>query len=105
MYQSNANELDGICRSKRNCRGKPYVGAALIGGPARDRGAICDSPRPAEIDRSGLAGNEKQKALCLRANKIHPMGTSGMRVTFLDPSTMVFDTKEAVKSALDARDG
>jgi len=48
---------------------------------------------------------KKIKPMLLRANKIYPMGTSGMLVTFLDPSTMVFGTKEAVKSALDARDG
>jgi hypothetical protein len=48
---------------------------------------------------------KKIKPMLLRANKIYPMGTSGMLVTFLDPSTMVFGTKEAIKSALDARDG
>lgn len=48
---------------------------------------------------------KKVKPLLLRANKIYPMGNSGMLVTFLDPSTLVFGTKEAVKSALDTRDG
>ena len=48
---------------------------------------------------------KKVKPLLLRANKIYPMGNSGMLVTFLDPSTLVFGTKEAIKSALDARDG
>ncbi len=48
---------------------------------------------------------KKVKPMLLRANKIYPMGNSGMLVTFLDPSTMVFGTRDAVKSALDTRDG
>lgn len=41
----------------------------------------------------------------LRQNRIYPMGRSGMQVSFLNPTTMVFGEEEALKSALDARDG
>lgn len=41
----------------------------------------------------------------LRQNRIYPMGRSGMQVSFLNPTTMVFGQGEALKSALDARDG
>jgi hypothetical protein len=41
----------------------------------------------------------------LRQNKIYPMGRSGMQVSFLNPTTMVFGEEAALKSALDARDG
>ena len=33
------------------------------------------------------------------------MGASGMAVTFVNPTTMIFGSSEAVKAALDARDG
>ncbi len=48
---------------------------------------------------------QKVKATMLRANKIYPLGASGMSVAFLDESTMVFGGLAAVKQALDARDG
>jgi hypothetical protein len=41
----------------------------------------------------------------LRNNKIYPMGANGMSVVFLNQTTMVFGDKEAVKEAMDARDG
>lgn len=41
----------------------------------------------------------------LRENRIYPMGRSGMQVSFLNPTTMVFGESEALESALDARDG
>ncbi len=46
----------------------------------------------------------KVKPVTLRNNSIYPMG-SGMSVAFLNQTTMVFGDKEAVKAALDARDG
>jgi hypothetical protein len=54
-----------------------------------------------------LAGftKNKIKPIMLRRNEIWPMGSSGMSVSFLNQTTMVFGDKEAVKSALDARDG
>lgn len=38
-------------------------------------------------------------------NKIYPMGGSGMMVVFLNPTTMIFGSADALKPALDARDG
>ncbi len=48
---------------------------------------------------------EKTKATMLRNNAIYPMGSGGMSVAFLNQTTMVFGDKEAVRAALDARDG
>jgi hypothetical protein len=48
---------------------------------------------------------KKIKPTMLRDNKIYPMGASGMRVVFLNPTTMVFGQTDSLKQALDARDG
>jgi hypothetical protein len=48
---------------------------------------------------------QKVKASKLRDNFIYPMGGSGMLVSFLNPTTMVFGASDAIKYALDARDG
>ncbi|WP_035350498.1 hypothetical protein [Edaphobacter aggregans] len=47
----------------------------------------------------------KTKPVTLRNNSIYPMGQNGMSVAFLNQTTMVFGDREAVKVALDARDG
>lgn len=47
----------------------------------------------------------KTKPVVLRNNNIYPMGAAGMSVVFLNQTTMVFGDREAVKAALDARDG
>jgi hypothetical protein len=47
----------------------------------------------------------KLKSTKLRDNFIYPMGASGMLVSFLNPTTMVFGSSDAIKFALDARDG
>jgi hypothetical protein len=47
----------------------------------------------------------KVKATLIRTNKVYPMAKTGMVLCFVDPSTMVFGAMEAVKKALDARDG
>ena len=47
----------------------------------------------------------KTKPVTLRNNSIYPMGAAGMSVVFLNQTTMVFGEREAVKAALDARDG
>jgi hypothetical protein len=47
----------------------------------------------------------KVKATLWHTNKLYPMGASGMLVTFLNPTTMVFGSNDAIKPALDARDG
>jgi hypothetical protein len=48
---------------------------------------------------------KKVKPTLVRTNKLYPMGKTGMVVCFVDPSTMVFGSTEAVKKSLDARDG
>ena len=47
----------------------------------------------------------KVKPTLLRTNKIYPMAKTGMVVCFVDASTMVFGSTDAVNKALDARDG
>ena len=48
---------------------------------------------------------QKLKATIVRTNSIYPMAKVGMVLCFVDPSTMVFGSKDAVTKALDARDG
>jgi hypothetical protein len=48
---------------------------------------------------------KKIKYTKVRTNRVYPMGASGMAVTFVNPTTMIFGSNEAVKAALDARDG
>ncbi|HEX3469930.1 MAG TPA: hypothetical protein VHT28_01990 [Silvibacterium sp.] len=47
----------------------------------------------------------KVKPTLYRTNKLYPMGSSGMLVTFLNPTTMIFGSSDSLKPALDARDG
>jgi len=48
---------------------------------------------------------DKTKPVMLRNTGIYPMGSAGMSVAFLNQTTMVFGDKDAVKAAIDARDG
>lgn len=48
---------------------------------------------------------QKVKPTLLRTNKIYPLAKTGMVLCFVDPSTMVFGSKDSVNKALDARDG
>jgi len=48
---------------------------------------------------------QKVKYTKVRTNRVYPMGSSGQVVCFVNPTTMIFGSNEAVKSALDARDG
>jgi hypothetical protein len=48
---------------------------------------------------------QKTKPVTLRNNTIYPMGAAGMSVAFLNQTTMVFGDRDAVRTALDARDG
>jgi hypothetical protein len=48
---------------------------------------------------------QKTKPTMIRNNSVYPMGAGGMSVVFLNQTTMVFGDHEAVKAALDARDG
>jgi hypothetical protein len=54
-----------------------------------------------------LANFRKQKVRpnLVRTNRVYPLGKTGMVLCFIDPSTMVFGSSEAVKQALDVRDG
>jgi hypothetical protein len=47
----------------------------------------------------------KTKPVMVRNNQVYPMGVAGMSVAFLNQTTMVFGDRDAVKAALDARDG
>ena len=47
----------------------------------------------------------KVKPVLYRTNKIYPLTGSGMQVSFVNPTTMVFGSTEALKDALNARDG
>lgn len=48
---------------------------------------------------------EKVKTTQVRNNIIYPMGSGGMSVVFLNQTTMIFGDKQAIRAALDARDG
>jgi hypothetical protein len=54
-----------------------------------------------------LANFRKQKIApkMVRTNRVYPLSRTGMVLCFVDPSTMVFGSPEAVKVALDVRDG
>jgi len=55
-----------------------------------------------------ILANFKKKAIkpkLIRTNKVYPMGKTGFVLSFVDQSTMVFGSPEAVKASLDARDG
>jgi hypothetical protein len=55
-----------------------------------------------------LANFRKQKLkpiLVRTVNKMYPMGRSGLMAVFVNQTTMVFGSADAVKAALDARDG
>jgi hypothetical protein len=47
----------------------------------------------------------KVKPVMVRNNSIYPMGSTGLSVVFLNQTTMVFGDKDAVRAAVDARDG
>lgn len=44
-------------------------------------------------------------ATVVRTNRIYPMGKTEMVLSFVDTSTMIFGTPDAVRKSLDARDG
>jgi hypothetical protein len=48
---------------------------------------------------------DKIKPLMVRQNAVYPMGSAGMSVAFLNQTTMIFGDRDAVRAALDARDG
>ncbi len=48
---------------------------------------------------------QRLKGTLLRTNRIYPLAKTGMVLSFVDSSTMVFGSSDAVQKALDARDG
>lgn len=54
-----------------------------------------------------MANFRKQKVVpkLVRTNRVFPLAHTGMVLCFVDPSTMVFGSQEAVRKALDVRDG
>ena len=61
-----------------------------------------------QFDTEDVVANfrkKKVKPQMVRQNSIWPMGRTGMVLCFVDPSTMIFGGTDAVKKALDARDG
>lgn len=47
----------------------------------------------------------KTKPTLVRNNSVYPMGAAGLSIAFLNQTTMVFGDRDAVRAALDARDG
>jgi hypothetical protein len=61
-----------------------------------------------QFDMQDILASFKKRGIkpsVVRTNKIYPMGKTGMVLCFVDPSTMVFGGTDAVKAALNARDG
>lgn len=57
---------------------------------------------------SDILANFKKKGIkpkLIRTNQLYPMGASGLTVVFLNPTTMVFGSNDALRLALLARDG
>jgi hypothetical protein len=54
-----------------------------------------------------MANFRKQKIVpkAIRTNRTYPLGKTGFVLSFVDPSTMIFGSPEAVKASLDVRDG
>ena len=61
-----------------------------------------------QFDTSAIMAHfakDKTKPVMYRQNSIYPMGSAGMSIAFLNQTTMIFGDRDAVKAALDARDG
>ena len=61
-----------------------------------------------QFDVAGITGSfrkSKVQAKLVRTNRVYPLAHTGMVLCFFDPSTMVFGSMEAVRVALDVRDG
>jgi hypothetical protein len=79
----------------------------------RPKGATGDSTRiiglaQGQFPLADIMANFKKKKIkpiLVRDNRIYPMGSSGMQVVFLNPTTMVFGQTDSLKQALDSRDG
>lgn len=61
-----------------------------------------------QFDTAGIMANFRKQKIApklIRANRTYPLARTGMVLCFVDPSTFVFGSPEAVKAALDVRDG
>jgi hypothetical protein len=61
-----------------------------------------------QFDTQGILDTFRKQKIApkvVRTNRIYPLQHSGMVLCFVDPSTLVFGSQEAVKTALDVRDG
>lgn len=61
-----------------------------------------------QFDVQGILDNFRKQKIApkvIRTNRIYPLQHSGMVLCFVDPSTLVFGSQQAVKAALDVRDG
>lgn len=61
-----------------------------------------------QFDIAGIMANFRKQKIApklVRANRTYPLARTGMVLCFVDPSTLVFGSFEAVKAALDVRDG
>ena len=61
-----------------------------------------------QFDVQGIMANfrkQKVQPKLVRTNRVYPLAHTGMLLCFVDPSTMVFGSIEAVRAALDVRDG
>jgi hypothetical protein len=61
-----------------------------------------------QFDVPGIMASFRRQKLApklIRTNRTYPLARTGFVLCFVDPSTMVFGSPEAVKAALDARDG
>jgi hypothetical protein len=62
-----------------------------------------------QFDVQGILANfrtkQRLRPTMVRTNSLYPMTKTGMMLCFVDPSTMIFGSKDSVTKALDARDG
>jgi len=61
-----------------------------------------------QFDMQGILANfrkNKVQPKLVRTNRVYPLPRTGMVLCFFDPSTLVFGNMEAVRAALDVRDG
>jgi len=81
---------------------------ALFRPSATSEGLVTVGIAQGQFSMQDILANFKKnkvKPTILRTNKIYPLAKTGMVVCFVDASTMVFGSTDAVTKALDARDG
>jgi hypothetical protein len=61
-----------------------------------------------QFDTPGIMANFRKQKIqpkLVRTNRVYPLAHTGMVLCFVEPSTMVFGSMEAVRAALNVRDG